>query len=226
MRALLLLPAFVLLAAAPARAQGGRCEPLSQRDAPGDAERRALRASIADSLRTEIEAAAREAGVAEPVGLLAIRIRDRSSGAAEVTPLESNVRGEVIQPVLARHAAMLARWPDREPWLHVRLDGPHPAAGAQTECTPAVLNSAAFLRELPRVLSRYGAEPSSPPRVRVAVRMLVSREGEVVFGVVTRRDAGGDIERGVLDLTRTLRFRPATLDGVPVDVWVEQPITF
>lgn len=56
--------------------------------------------------------------------------------------------------------------------------------------------------------------------------MLVSREGEVVFGVVTRRDAGGDIERGVLDLTRTLRFRPATVDGVPVDVWVEQPITF
>lgn len=78
---------------------------------------------IADSLRTAIAAAAREAGVAEPVGLLAIRVRDRSSGAAEATPLESNVRGEVVQPVLARHAAMLARWPDREPWLHVRLDG-------------------------------------------------------------------------------------------------------
>lgn len=60
----------------------------------------------------------------------------------------------------------------------------------------------------------------------MAMRLLISLEGRVVFGVVTRRDIGGGMERQVLRAAHDLRFRPATLGGVPVDVWVEQPIVF
>jgi hypothetical protein len=58
------------------------------------------------------------------------------------------------------------------------------------------------------------------------MRLLLSREGEVVFGVVTRRGPGSATERAILQAARDLRFRPATVGGVPVDVWVEQPIEF
>ena len=231
MRTAVLLLAAATLAAAPAHAQRGRaaapCEsPADGSHLPGMAERQALIAAIQDSLRTELTAAAREAGVAEPAGLFAIQIRDRRSGAAQARAFQANVSDDVIARVLSARAPLLARWPEESEWLHVRLDGPHPPANPQEECMPAVENFHWFGRELGRILDAEQTPLSAIVHARIHVRMLVSRDGDVVFAMLSRRGPRPNVDGAVLRAARGLRFRPATVGGVPVDVWVEQPVHF
>lgn len=203
----------------------GNC-PVSTHSLPADAEKRVVRTAIRDSLRTEMIAAARDAGVAEPAGLVAIRMADRRDRAGEATVFEGNVPNAVVDAVVSQRGALLARWPDREPWLHGRLDGPRPPEESAVECLPAPRNVGTFQREIGRIFQSYRPQPGSPRRVQMAMRLLVSRDGEVVFGVMARRGPGAALDRAVLDAGRDLRFRPATAGGVPVDVWVELPIEF
>src|SRR5687768_14840518 len=109
MRIAVLLIAAVALAAAPVQAQRGRpathCEnPADRSLRPGVAERQALGAAIQDSLRTELTAAARDAGIAEPAGLVAIQIRDRRSGAAEARSFDANLSDDLVSRVLSARA--------------------------------------------------------------------------------------------------------------------------
>lgn len=231
MRIAVLLLAAAALSAAPAHAQRGRaaasCEnPADGSHLPGMAERRALIAAIQDSLRTGLAAAAREAGIGEPAGLFAIQIRNRRSGAAQARAIEANVSDDVVARVLSARAPLLARWPEESEWLHVRLDGPHPPADPQVECVPAVENVNWFARELTQLLNRERTPGSAMAGARIVVRMLVSREGRVVFATLARPSPRPGLNDGVLRIARDLRFRPATADGVPVDVWVEQPVEF
>ena len=220
------LLAAAMLAAAPVHAQGLPRHCSAAPDAPEQAEKRVLRTAIGDSLRAEMIAAARETGVAEPAGLVAIRPADGRGGAGEAIVFQGNVPNATVDAVVARRGALLARWPDREPWLHVRLDGPHPPRDAAVECLPAPRNTGTFQRELGRIIRDRRPEPGAPRREQMSMRLLVSRGGQVVFGVMTRRGPGAAMERAVLDAARDLRFRPATVGGVPVDVWVELPIAF
>lgn len=225
----LLLPVLATLAAAPLAAQQAGLPSYCRPDTitrPDIVARRALQKAIADSLRTEIVAAARGAGVAEPAGLVVIQIRDRRRGRAQATALRANVADPVVEAAVAARAALLARWPEREPWLHVRLDGPFPPEDAQVECMPAIENSEWFRRELGRVLSA-----DRPPRRQMAgsqavLRMLVSRDGDVVFATLSRTSPRPGVNDGVLNVARGLRFRPMSVGGVPVDIWVEQPVRF
>ncbi|HEX2080572.1 MAG TPA: TonB family protein [Longimicrobium sp.] len=231
MRICILLLAAAALAAAPVQAQRGRAAALCQSPAdgshlPGMAERKALIAAIQDSLRTELTAAAREAGIAEPAGLFAIQIRDRRSGAAQARAFAANVSDDVVARVLAARAPLLARWPEESEWLHVRLDGPPPSADPRVECVPAVENINWFAREMAQLLNREQTPASGMAGARLVVRMLVSREGDVVFATLARPSPRPGLNDGVLRIARDLRFRPATADGVPVDVWVEQPVEF
>lgn len=227
-RFLLPVPAVLallsLLAPASLTAQRSGCS--ASADIPGDPEKRILRTAIRDSLRAEMIGAARGAGIAEPAGLVAVRLPGRD-GAGEATVFEGNVPDAAVDSVVARRGALLARWPDREPWLHVRLDGPHPPEDAAVECLPDPRNVGTFQRELARILQDRRPEPGAPRRVQMAMRLLVSRDGGVVFGVMSRRGPGAALDRAILDAARReLRFRPATVGGVPVDVWVEIPIEF
>lgn len=224
MRRSLLVLALAAAFAAPLHAQAGLPEHCTATSdvRPDRAERRALRAAIGDSLRAELVAAAREEGVAEPAGIVVILIQDRRTGVAEATSFQANVSDAAVAAAIARRAALLARWPERDGSLHVRLDGPFAPADAQVECMPAPLNGAAFSRELSRIFR--DSRPVSA-REQMSVRMLVSREGEVIFATVSRRGPGGT-NQAVVEAARQLRFRPATVGGVPVDFWVEQPIVF
>jgi hypothetical protein len=229
MRIRFLLPVLALVAVlAPASLPAQRSGCSASTDIlPGDTEKRILRTAIRDSLRAEMIGAARDAGIAEPAGLVAIRLPEGRAGAGEATVFEGNVPDAAVDAVVARRGALLARWPDGEPWLHVRLDGPHPPEYAAVECLPAPRNTGTFQRELARIIQDRRPEPGAPRRVQMTMRLLVSRGGEVVFGVMTRRGPGAALERDVLAAARReLRFRPATVGGVPVDVWVEIPIEF
>lgn len=46
----------------------------------------------------------------------------------------------------------------------------------------------------------------------------------MVFATLTRRSNRSSIDETILELARGQRFVPATLDGAPVDVWVELPV--
>ena len=231
MRIRLLLLALATSLAAPVHAQTARlpagCEdPAARRERPGDAARRTLREAIRDSLQAEITAAVRQTGVEEPAALIAIRASGPGGGSAEARVFQGNVADSVIHEVVVARSELLARWPEREPWLHVRLNGPHPPENARVECMPAMLNGPAFQRELGRIYAGERSQRGEVPRERMVLMLLVSREGEVVFGTVVRRGPGAGADRRVLDAARLLRFRPATVGGVPVDVWVQQPVHF
>lgn len=231
MRICILLLAATALTAAPAHAQRARpasyCEnPADRPQRPGEAERDALRTAIQDSLRAELAAAAEARGIAEPAGLVAVQIRDRRAGTAQARTFGVNLSDDVVAQVVSARAPLLARWPEESEWLHVRLDGPHPPASPRLECMPAVENAQWFARQLTRILNDERTPRGAMANARIVVRMLVSREGDVVFATLLQPGPRPSVNEGVLRAVRDLRFRPLTVDGVPVDFWVEQPVEF
>jgi TonB family protein len=229
MRIRLVLPILAALAASPLAAQQARLPSYCRPDTvtrPDLVQKRLLSEAIQDSLRSEIVAAARQAGVAQPAGLIAVQIRDRRRARVEATAFRANVPESIVDSVVAARTALVTRWPERTDHLHVRLDGPFPPADARVECTPGVENSAWFARELGRVVSADRPPAGQMGGARATLTMLVSREGNVVFATLSRTSPRPGVNQGILDAACGLRFRPATLGGVPVDVWVEQPVHF
>jgi TonB family protein len=89
------------------------------------------------------------------------------------------------------------------------------------EVPPRPINLAAFRRQLERTY---------PPHLRdgriqapVHVRMLVDTAG-VPHEIEIVRTTHKEFSQPTLESIGTLRFRPARVDGKPVNVWVELPI--
>lgn len=236
---LLLVAAAVGLSAVPAVAQSSCQTVQREAEAPArnprrhaaDSTRLALRDQIGDTLRARFRAAAVEWGVAEPVGLVVVEIRDRRRGTAEVTPHASNVSYTALQGVVDREAALLATWPERDGVFNLRLEHverPYPEDAAEwVECRPSLADPNRLQRDLVTLSSLQGPLPAgSNPRVVLHVRMLVTRDGEVAYARLSRRGFRPGLDEGVLELARRQRFVPATVNGRPVDVWVEQPFHF
>jgi TonB family protein len=230
----LFLVAAALVAAAPAQAQrgGSRCSVTTRStdrrpQNPADSTRAVLRQMVVDSVESDVGAAARQAGIAQPAGLVVMVIRGRAPERAEIHTHEANVGADIVRAALARRAPLLAALPEHETTLHFRLD-PLPTPPGDTlrveECVPRVANVDRFRREIQDIERREPPVPGVMPRTTVHVRMLVSRDGEVAFATVTRRSGNPAVERRVLEATGALRFQPATVNGTPMDVWVELPV--
>lgn len=224
----LLLSAAALLAAVPSAAQPCPGE-RGDRPRPAESARAAAQRQFTDSLRAGVIEGLRQAGHAEPRGLVVVDVRNRRTGQAEVHAVATTPEVEAaVRSLLAARAAQVAAWPGRESAFHLRLD-PGPAARADAvECGPELRNRDAVTREVGRVLAGLaGGDPGlftrGAPRLTVSARMLVDRRGEVVYAVLTRRSHRNAVDETILDLARRQRFVPATLDGAPVDVWVELP---
>ncbi|HLM66879.1 MAG TPA: TonB family protein, partial [Longimicrobium sp.] len=207
--------------------QGARCE-TTRRPAQLTAaetaagERAALRRAVADSVESDVKAAALRAGIQAPAGLVLLEIQDRATGRAQIHLYESNVRESFVRDALARHAALLATLSPAENTLHFRLEAvPMPSGDAVVvECQPRLTNPDRLSRDLQRFVQEEGG--GIPGNTRL--RMLVTREGEVVYAEVLPRSSRPALDRMLTRTARGLRFRPATLQGVPIDVWVEQPV--
>lgn len=219
--------ALGLAVAAPAVAQVG-CEAVPSQPArpprPGEAARDSLRSAIRDSVLTDLRVAGRAAGIAEPAGIVFAELRNRRTGEARVWSFRSNVDASVVRAVFARRAPLLARWPDGEHLIHMRLDVVEAPDSVTMECSPRVLNLQEFHQDLRRISARRAATPGGPARVAVNIKMLVTRDGEVAYAELSRRSTDSDVDRAVLEAARRLRFRPAQIEDVPVDVWVEQAV--
>jgi TonB family protein len=75
--------------------------------------------------------------------------------------------------------------------------------------------------------------PTYPPQARrlgregtVTVRVLVSERGEVVEAQLEGEEAGFGMDQAALTAARTARYQPATVDGVPVRIWVTLTFPF
>lgn len=189
-----------------------------------EAARRALFTALRDSIGTEVRETARAEGISTPTGLVLIELRNRRTGEAETSVFGSNVSQALAARAVERRAAMLARMPRDASLLHIRLD-PLPTDGTGAECLPELLNAREFAQRIQQMTRSLPTAPDEESaRLSMRVRMLVNREGEVVFATLDRRSMRGDIDRQILEMARELRFRPARLDGVPVDTWVQQPV--
>jgi hypothetical protein len=238
MRRSLLVTAFVAAAAAaapaPAAAQeGGRLETGCKRERvrpparrrPADAARDTLEKTLTDSLRQALLRRGREAGIESPAGIVAVEIHDRRSGGARASTFASQLPAELAQQVVDAAAADVARWPGREDYFTVRLDPsdrPEPAVGqVAVECQPVPLNASVIRAAFLDFLHRENLTDRG--RFRMTVRFLVSRDGEVTFARATGGTASTAQKAHLTNLIRMYRFRPASINGTPVDVWVEQP---
>ncbi|HEU4881786.1 MAG TPA: energy transducer TonB [Longimicrobium sp.] len=220
-----------LTCAAPAAAQeaGAQSPPcrLADEPEPRDAAVYGQVAVLSDSIGMELKEAARAAGIDAPSGIVLVEVRNRATGEARAWSYRSNLPDQLATQVVARRAALLARMPDPETTLFVRLD-PLPGIDESVRrCMPAVRNVEALRNGVYRIIRGIGPVPGgSPTRMSPQVRMLVTRDGEVAYAYLARRSARPDVDREVLELVRRLRFDPALSGTVRVDTWVVQPLVF
>ncbi len=215
--------AGALLAAAQLEAQECRA-PRPSRDraerARAEAERtwrEALQAEVADSVRG--------AGLGEPFGLVIVEIRDRGTGKAEAQTFTPPIQGEFIRALLRRRAEHVATWPGRDGAFHLRLDPGPPAAPDAVECRPRLLNPQQARRDMMELMQRESRFfHSGRSRERIHVRLLVDRTGEVMLATLSRRGMEPLVDRAILNFMRRQEYAPATLGGLPIDVWVEIPL--
>jgi TonB family protein len=217
----------VLLAAAPAHAQQGgpRCRttanPAGTATPWATNEGRGMRRAVLDSVEADIEAAARQSGIQQPAGMVVIVMPDDAAGRAEIHLHESNVRESFVRDALARRAPLLASLRPDGNTLYFWLEPvPFPAADSVVvECRPQMANPEWFYRELRQAIQEEGSGMTGV----VHLKMLVARDGRVAYASV-RRSGRPALDRALVRVTRGLRFEPATVQGIPVDLWVEAPV--
>lgn len=171
----------------------------------------------------EVRAAAHRAGLDSVRGLVYVApgLGARVIGGNLPQPLADSLSGSLLERLTARrsanpHAALL-----------LRLDPlPLPACGPRRrrESLPRLLNTGELSYVL-RDLAIAGRRRALPRRGSGMLRMAITRDAEVASAQLLSADATVQLEEGVLEIARRLRWSAATLDGVPVDVVLMVPVS-
>jgi TonB family protein len=111
---------------------------------------------------------------------------------------------------------------DPSPKPRARNDDATPRSGETR--APRLLNpdgvSRALTRHYPASLYRAGIRPE------LRVWLFIDERGRVVRRRLSEPSGNCELDRGALEVARTMRFSPALRDGKPVEVWVEIPVQF
>jgi TonB family protein len=189
----------------------------------GEVRENSLAASLAKEavVMDEVRAAARAAGLDSVRGLLYAvpELGVRLIGGNLPQPLVDSLSGGLLEQAARRsatspHAALLLRL---DP-LPLPPCGPRP----RRESLPRVLNDGEMTSVL-RDLTIAGRR-AFPDRGPAMLRMVLTREGEVASAQLVSSRSTVQLEEGVLEIARRVRYRPATLDQVPVDIVLFVPI--
>lgn len=175
-------------------------------------------------LENHLREAARSAGIAAPRGIVFAEVGS-GRARARVWSYRSNVPDQLSSAVMERHREQLSRWTERNGLLNLRLDPPAAPDSATVECMPVLVNADELARELRRISAPPSSTPGATRTVSLRVTMLVTREGEVAHAALDPSTADRDLDRALLQVVRRLRFRPAAIQNVPLDVWVEQSVS-
>ncbi|HYW09496.1 MAG TPA: energy transducer TonB [Longimicrobium sp.] len=222
--------AAALLAASPLHAQSA---PECRRPEPRGS--RAERRASADSLRAAREAAqvamiegitsaVRAAGVAEPKGIVVVDVD--SAGKPYIHPLDINFPVEVLQSVAPRLLAQAASVPGVTlgcNGVYLRLDPlPLPTrARDRAEVRPRLKN----VDELRAVMKSWDRHNRGAAGLTTVVEGYITREGYPAHPRVLDSSGVLAMDEAALAIFGMLRFHPASIGGVPVDVVVRLPIT-
>lgn len=232
-----------VLAAAPLEAQRERLASNCKRERvrpeserrdrrrPEERARDSLKVEIRREIKEDARAAARAAGVESPEGIFLVIYDKRRPEEAGFRAWRSNVPHAVLSDVLKRALPRLAEWPDREPvHLNLRLDSiPRARDSTAThviECVPELANRDE-INQLMRMFAGQSGDLLTPsrPRHSTEVLMLLSREGEVAYAEVKKSSGEYRLDSYAISLVDRMRFRPASVDGHAVDVWVTLPVS-
>ncbi|MFL5381669.1 MAG: hypothetical protein ACJ8GN_04030 [Longimicrobiaceae bacterium] len=220
----LLVPALAVLAAAhadrlPAQAPGPN--PLSC----GEVRENSLEALLGKQadMEDEVRAAAHKAGLDSVRGLVYVApgLGARVIGGNLPQPLADSLSGSLLERLAARRSAT-------NPYaaLLLRLDPlPLPACGPRRrrESLPRLLNTG----EMPSVLRdlAIAGRRVFPHRGSAMLRIVITRDAEVASAQLLSPRSTVQLEEGVLEIARRLRFSAGTLDGVPVDIVLLIPVS-
>ena len=105
------------------------------------------------------------------------------------------------------------------------LRAQQPAQNQEPDTQPELLNA----RALPRIISREYPVSMRGRRAaaNVAVRMKILEDGTVDSSSISVEESPEpDFNAPAVRVAMQMRFRPATLAGEPVQVWVTMPVTF
>lgn len=192
---------------------------------PAEVRRDSLREHLTAAIRADILRSADQAGLAAE-GLVLAQY-DQRTRTGRMWPAQGAVTAAVLAGVYERAQPLLAAYPGAERGdvvVHFRLDSlplVMPRVGdVVLECRPDVTNPGEVRRMIQDFARRGPASSPSPAKVRA----LVARDGQVVFMELARSSGSTRVDAFALELFETMRFAPASINGVPVDVWVEQPV--
>ncbi|MFL5381667.1 MAG: hypothetical protein ACJ8GN_04015 [Longimicrobiaceae bacterium] len=136
-------------------------------------------------------------------------------------PLVDSLSGSLLERAAARRSATNPHFA-----LLLRLDPlPLPPCGPRPrrESLPRLLNGG----EMPSVLRdlTIAGRRAFPDRESAMLRIVITRDAEVASAQMVSPRSTVQLEEGVLEIARRLRFSAATLDGVPVDIVMMVPVS-
>jgi TonB family protein len=223
-------------AAAPAAAEAQRSEwrrssacsrepHREPRRTPAEVWRDSLHEHVTAAIRADILRAVGEAGL--PAEGLVLAQYDQDTRTGRMWSVQGRVAPRVLSGAYERAIPLLAAYPAGERGdvvLHFRLDSLPlvlPRVGeVVVECRPDVTNVA----EVRRLIEDFARQGPSATRSPARVRALVARDGQVVFVELARSSGNARLDAFAREMFETMRFAPASINGVPVDTWVAQPV--
>lgn len=160
---------------------------------------------------------------------------DSTGTASEVKPLSDRMPASYAEPVMAAlRASVRPQAPFARPhlvWVRVvtgpqaRVDTPQ-----MVETQPMLVNRGEVARAVDRATAQHTRRLQSMPirRYVVTVKFRIQTDGTPDHASATVLHSSGDsrLDAASLDVVPRMRFRPATIEGMPVRVWVTVPITF
>jgi|GEM_PF-3786966 len=223
--------AAALLAASPLHAQSA---PECRQPEPGGS--RAERRASADSLLAAWEAAraamvegitsaVRAAGVAEPKGIVVVDVD--SARKPYIHPLDINFPVEVLQSVAPRLLAQAASIPGITlgcRGVYLRLDPLPLPAGTRRRDRAEVMPRLANVDEIREVMKSWDRRNRGAAGLTTVVEGYITRDGYPAHPRVLESSGVLAMDEAALRIFEMLKFHPASIGGVPVDVVVALPI--
>lgn len=226
-RAALLAAAALAFAAPAARAQGGMIDLLTPPPP----------VSVLLDSAALVQDVARLALQPPPSGIPPVFSLDfDSTGAPQpVKAMHERMPAAYGDPVIAAITARLRPQPPSRRGIHtyVRvIAGPHAVVDRPKMLVsqPELVNRNQVSRLLGRAADRHAAGLRLFPRGTyfTMVHFPVRTDGTPVVEEATLMQPSGNpgLDQEALDVVGEMRFRPATVGGIPVRVWVTVPVTF
>jgi len=159
---------------------------------------------------------------------------DSTGTASEVRPLFDRIPASYAGPVVAAiRASARPQAPFTRPYsVYVRVaTGPNARVDIPrlVETQPALVNRDEVARSLNRATAHHMRRLQSMPRryvVDVKFRIQTDGTPDVASAAVLHSSGDPGLDKESLGVVARMRFRPATIEGVPVRVWVTIPMTF